>query len=47
MANFWKSFQRNLGTQVNLSTAFHAQTDRQAEHTIQTYKDMLSLCIGL
>ncbi|KAH0773846.1 hypothetical protein KY290_010983 [Solanum tuberosum] len=26
-ANFWKSFQKGLGTQVNLSTAFHPQTD--------------------
>ncbi|XP_049391776.1 uncharacterized protein LOC125856306 [Solanum stenotomum] len=26
-ANFWKSFQKSLGTQVNLSTAFHPQTD--------------------
>ncbi|PHT39342.1 Phytochrome B [Capsicum baccatum] len=39
--NFWKSFQRSLGTQVNLSTAFHPQTDGQAERTIQTLEDML------
>ncbi|XP_060211963.1 uncharacterized protein LOC132639537 [Lycium barbarum] len=35
-ANFWKPFQKSLGTQVNLSTA-----DGQAEKTIQTLKDML------
>ena len=33
---FWKSFQKGLGAQVNLSTTFHPQTDGQAEHTIQT-----------
>ena len=26
--NFWKSFQKGLGTQVNLSTTFHPQKDR-------------------
>ncbi|XP_069146929.1 uncharacterized protein [Solanum lycopersicum] len=31
---FWKSFQKGLGTQVNLSTTFHPQTDGKAEHTI-------------
>ena len=25
--NFWKSFQKGLGTQVNLSTSSHPQTD--------------------
>ncbi|XP_019224223.1 PREDICTED: uncharacterized protein LOC109205913 [Nicotiana attenuata] len=40
-ANFWKSFQKGLGTRVNLSTAFHPQTDGQAERTIQTLEDML------
>ena len=35
-SHFWKSFQKGLGTQVNLSMVFHPQTDGQAEHTIQT-----------
>jgi len=39
--HFWRSFQKGLGTQVNLSTAFHPQTDGQAERTIQTVEDML------
>ena len=43
-AKFWKSFQRSLGTRVNLSTAFHPQTDGQAERTIQTLEDMLRTC---
>ncbi|CAN4093458.1 unnamed protein product [Withania somnifera] len=44
-AKFWKSFQKSLGTQVNLSTAFHPQTDGQAERTIQTLEDMLRACV--
>ena len=44
-ANFWRSFQKGLGTQVNLSTTFHPQTDGQAERTIQTLEDMLRACI--
>ena len=40
-SHFWKSFQKGLGTQVNLSTTFHAQKDGQAEHYIQTLEDML------
>ena len=35
-SHFWKSFQKGLGTQVNLSTTFHPQTNRQTEHTIHT-----------
>ena len=44
-ANFWKSFQRYLGTQMKLSTAFHPQTDGQAERTIKTLEDMLRACV--
>nr|XP_016440544.1 PREDICTED: uncharacterized protein LOC107766303 [Nicotiana tabacum] len=40
-SNFWKSFQMGLGIRMNLSTAFHPQTDGQAERTIQTLEDML------
>ncbi|WMV18820.1 hypothetical protein MTR67_012205 [Solanum verrucosum] len=42
---FWRSFQSGLGTQVKLSTAFHPQTDGQAERTIQTLEDMLRACV--
>ncbi|WMV57890.1 hypothetical protein MTR67_051275 [Solanum verrucosum] len=34
-----------LGTQVKLGMNFHPQTDRQAEHTIQTLEDMLRACV--
>ena len=29
MAYFWKSFQKAIGTQLTMSTAFHPQTDGQ------------------
>ncbi|WMV23870.1 hypothetical protein MTR67_017255 [Solanum verrucosum] len=44
-AQFWKSFQKVLGSKVNLSTVFHPQTDGQAECTIQTLEDMLRACV--
>jgi hypothetical protein len=28
---FWTSFQEALGTQLNFSTAYHLETDRQIE----------------
>ena len=31
MAQFWKSFQKAMGTQMMMSTAFHPQTDGQSE----------------
>ena len=44
-SQFWRSFQKGLGTQVNLSIAFHPQMDGQAERTIQTLEDMLRACV--
>ena len=44
-SHFWKSFQKVLGTQVNLSTTFHPQTDEQADLTIVTLEDMLRACV--
>ena len=40
-AHFWKSFQKAMGTQLTMSTAFHAQTDGQSKRTIQVLEDML------
>ncbi|WMV54891.1 hypothetical protein MTR67_048276 [Solanum verrucosum] len=40
-SQFWKSFQKGLGTKVKLSTTFNQQTDVQAERMIQTLEDML------
>ncbi|GJV15486.1 putative reverse transcriptase domain-containing protein [Tanacetum coccineum] len=41
MSNFWKSFQKVLGTDISKSTAYHPETDGQSERTIQTLEDML------
>ncbi|GJR13271.1 putative reverse transcriptase domain-containing protein [Tanacetum coccineum] len=35
----------NLGTQLDMSTAYHPQTDDQSERTIQTLEDMLRACV--
>nr|GEY25075.1 putative reverse transcriptase domain-containing protein [Tanacetum cinerariifolium] len=40
-SNFWRSLQKSLGTNLDMSTAYHPQTDGQSERTIQTLEDML------
>ncbi|GJS98630.1 putative reverse transcriptase domain-containing protein [Tanacetum coccineum] len=44
-SNFWRSLQNALGTNLDMSTAYHPQTDGQSERTIQTLKDMLRACV--
>ncbi|GKE43908.1 putative reverse transcriptase domain-containing protein [Tanacetum coccineum] len=44
-SNFWKSFQKALGTDISISTAYHPETDGQSERTIQTLEDMLRACV--
>ncbi|GJR53374.1 putative reverse transcriptase domain-containing protein [Tanacetum coccineum] len=44
-SNFWRSLQKALGTNLDMSTAYHPQTDGQSERTIQTLKDMLRACV--
>ncbi|GJX66281.1 putative reverse transcriptase domain-containing protein [Tanacetum coccineum] len=41
----WKSFQKALGTRLDMSTAYHPQTEGQSERTIQTLEDMLRACV--
>ena len=43
-ARFWKSLQDALSTKLDLSTAFHPQSDAQTERTIQTLEHMLRAC---
>ncbi|GJX37890.1 putative reverse transcriptase domain-containing protein [Tanacetum coccineum] len=37
--------QKALGTQLVMSTIYHAQMDGQSERTIQTMEDMLKACV--
>nr|GEX50226.1 reverse transcriptase domain-containing protein [Tanacetum cinerariifolium] len=45
MSRFWKSLQKELGMNLDMSTAYHPQTDGQSERTIQTLVDMLRACV--
>nr|GFA46032.1 reverse transcriptase domain-containing protein [Tanacetum cinerariifolium] len=40
-SRFWVSLQKALGTQLDLSTAYHPKTNRQSKRTIQMLEDML------
>ncbi|GJU55445.1 putative reverse transcriptase domain-containing protein [Tanacetum coccineum] len=44
-SNFWRSLQKDLGTNLDMSTAYHLQIDKQSERTIQTLEDMLHACV--
>ncbi|GJU46909.1 putative reverse transcriptase domain-containing protein [Tanacetum coccineum] len=41
----YQAFQKALGTRLDISTAYHPQTDGQSERTIQTLEDMLRACV--
>ena len=38
---FWQSFQEAMGTELQMSSAYHPQMDGQSERTIQILEDML------
>nr|GEX88714.1 reverse transcriptase domain-containing protein [Tanacetum cinerariifolium] len=42
---FWQPMQEALRTRLDMSTAYHPQTNGQSERTIQTLKDMLRACV--
>ncbi|GJY04320.1 putative reverse transcriptase domain-containing protein [Tanacetum coccineum] len=44
-SRFWRSLQEALGTNLDMSTAYHPQTDGQSKRIIQTLKDMLRACV--
>ncbi|GJZ90521.1 putative reverse transcriptase domain-containing protein [Tanacetum coccineum] len=39
-SRFWQSLQSALGTQLDMSTTYHPETDGQSERTIQTLEDI-------
>ncbi|GJZ70881.1 putative reverse transcriptase domain-containing protein [Tanacetum coccineum] len=43
-SHFWRSLQNPLDTSLDMSIAYHPQTDGQSERTIQTLEDMLRAC---
>nr|GEV52700.1 putative reverse transcriptase domain-containing protein [Tanacetum cinerariifolium] len=44
-SNFWRSFQKALGTDISMSIAYHPKNEGQSERTIQTLEDMLRVCV--
>ncbi|GJZ09574.1 putative reverse transcriptase domain-containing protein [Tanacetum coccineum] len=44
-SHLWQALQKALGTRLDMSTAYHPQTDSQSERTIQTIEDMLRACV--
>ncbi|GJT95632.1 putative reverse transcriptase domain-containing protein [Tanacetum coccineum] len=45
VSHLWQALQEALGTKLNMSTAYHPETDGQSERTIQTLEDMLRACV--
>nr|GEW35776.1 putative reverse transcriptase domain-containing protein [Tanacetum cinerariifolium] len=44
-SHLWQALQKALGTKLNMSTAYHPETDCQSERTFQTLEDMLRACV--
>ncbi|GJS96554.1 putative reverse transcriptase domain-containing protein [Tanacetum coccineum] len=44
-SNFWRALQKALGTSLDMSTAYHPQTDKKSKRTIQTLEDRLCACV--
>ncbi|GJS84701.1 putative reverse transcriptase domain-containing protein [Tanacetum coccineum] len=44
-SHFLKSLNKALGTRLDMSTAYHPETDGQSERTIQMLEDMLRSCV--
>ncbi|GKE23798.1 putative reverse transcriptase domain-containing protein [Tanacetum coccineum] len=44
-SHFWQSLQKGLGTRMDMSTAYHPQTNSQSKRTMQTLEDMLCACV--
>nr|GEV30435.1 reverse transcriptase domain-containing protein [Tanacetum cinerariifolium] len=44
-SRLWRSLQEALGTNLDISTAYHPQTNGQNERNIQMLEDMLRACV--
>ncbi|GJY32628.1 putative reverse transcriptase domain-containing protein [Tanacetum coccineum] len=44
-SQFWQSLNKALGNQLDISTAYHSQTNGQSERTIQTLEGVLHACV--
>nr|GEY92088.1 putative reverse transcriptase domain-containing protein [Tanacetum cinerariifolium] len=44
-SRFWRTLQKALGTSLDMSTAYHLETEEQSERIIQTLEDMLRACV--
>nr|GEY95153.1 putative reverse transcriptase domain-containing protein [Tanacetum cinerariifolium] len=44
-SNFWRAFQKALGTRLDMSTTYHLETNEKSKRTIQTLEDMLRACM--
>nr|GEU89448.1 putative reverse transcriptase domain, ribonuclease H-like domain, aspartic peptidase domain protein [Tanacetum cinerariifolium] len=40
-SNFWRAFQKAMGTRLDMNMTYHPETDVQSERTIQTLEDKL------
>nr|GEU51470.1 hypothetical protein [Tanacetum cinerariifolium] len=44
-SHFWKSLSKALGTRLDMSTAYHPETDGRSERTIQTLEDIIKTAL--
>nr|GEV02437.1 reverse transcriptase domain-containing protein [Tanacetum cinerariifolium] len=44
-SRLWRSLQKALGMNLDMSTTYHPQTNGQSERMIQTLEDMLRACV--
>jgi hypothetical protein len=46
VSEFWKSLFKLCGTKINMSSAYHLETDGQTERTNRSLEDMLRMYVG-
>ncbi|KAJ0636963.1 putative nucleotidyltransferase, Ribonuclease H [Helianthus annuus] len=44
-SELWQAMHKSFGSRLDMSIAYHPQTDGQSERTIQTIEDMLRACV--